>query len=477
MGKSEKKKISFWGKVLLVYIGIVAYVTLFFVIAGEDVNLKRVSTDAVDAADNVGEILNDSVVEQTFQSPGSKLTGLEMNIGTYDRQDKGKMKFQILDMNDKVLGGTTLNLKNANNGENDLTFDEPVLVKQDQTYKLRLSVEGTRKGQSVTVYYGNKVNDGTFTIAGKEQNKSELVYSMIGKTKDPLGPVLGYGTITVLAILGIYLLYMGWADKKGKMTVGMQIMNAFHTYRFLMQQLVSREFKVRYKRSVLGVLWSFVNPLLTMMVQYVVFTMLFHNAIPHYIVYLLIGISFFNFYSEATNGGLLSITGNSTLIKKVYVPKYIYPLSLIFSAAINFFISLGLMFAVAFLTGIAPNRYMLLIPFAIFSIFVLNIGVSLVLATGEVFFRDVQFLYSVFMTLLSYATPLFWDLSMIPSKYVWVFELNPLADVIIFARDLILHNRFPGSQITLLCIIIPFLILLWGIHTFRKHQDEFVLYI
>lgn len=224
-------------------------------------------------------------------------------------------------------------------------------------------------------------------------------------------------------------------------------------------------------------MWSFVNPLLTMLVQFVVFTLVFKSAIPHYIVYLLIGITFFNFYSEATMGGLVSIITNASLIKKVYVPKYIYPLSQILSSCINFGISLLLMFSVALLNGLYPNVYMLLIPFAIVSIFTLNVGVALLLATGMTFFRDVQFIYNVFMTALTYATPMFWDMSMIPDKYNWFFKINPLADIIIFVRSIILDNIYPGTDLVLLMIMIPLIFLLIGINVFRKNQDKFILYI
>lgn len=234
---------------------------------------------------------------------------------------------------------------------------------------------------------------------------------------------------------------------------------------------------MRYKRSALGILWSFVNPLLTMIVQFFVFTLVFKSAIPNYIVYLIIGITFFNFYSEATNGGSLSIITNASLIKKVYVPKYIYPLSQVFSASINFGISLILMFGVALVNGLTPNIYFLLIPFAMLSIFILNTGVALLLATGMTFFRDVQFIYNVFMTALTYATPMFWDMSMIPDKYNWIFKINPLADIIIFVRNIVLNNMYPGTDLVVLMIVFPVFFLMIGIHVFRKNQDKFILYI
>jgi ABC-2 type transport system permease protein len=120
---------------------------------------------------------------------------------------------------------------------------------------------------------------------------------------------------------------------------------------------------------------------------------------------------------------------------------------------------------------------MLLIPFAIISSFVLNIGVSFLLATGMTFFRDVQFMYSVFMTALTYATPMFWDMSMIPDKYTWIFKINPLADIIIFMRNIILNNIYPGTDLVYLMIGIPLIFLIIGVWVFRKNQDNFILYI
>ena len=217
--------------------------------------------------------------------------------------------------------------------------------------------------------------------------------------------------------------------------------------------------------------------MLTMLVQFFVFTLVFKSAIPNYIVYLIIGITFFSFYSEATANGMLSIIANVQLIKKVYVPKYIYPISQVLSAAINFGISLILMFSISFITGIRPNMYMLLIPYAIICVFMLNIGVSLLLCTGMTFFNDVQFIYSVLLTALNYATPMFWDISMIPSKYLWIFKLNPMADIIIFVREVMMNNRYPGSDVAILMFIIPLFFLVVGVHVFRKNQDKFILYI
>ena len=141
----------------------------------------------------------------------------------------------------------------------------------------------------------------------------------------------------MLALYGWRLCRM---EKKGRTCLGLKLVHAFSRYRFLIQQLVSRDFKTKYKRSVLGIVWSFLNPLLTMLVQYVVFSTIFKSDIPNFPVYLLTGIVLFNFFSEACSMGITSILGNASLITKVYVPKYIYPVTRVLSSGINMLFSL-----------------------------------------------------------------------------------------------------------------------------------------
>lgn len=475
MNNKEKKPL--WLKVLLVYLCIAGYCLVCFLVGGKDIYLKRVHSSEVSEIDNIGGILDEDVVEEKFISNASQITYLDLKVGTYDRENTCSLNISILD-GSKVLATKSVDVSVFTNGINTITFDEPVQVDENKEYTLRITSSGASEGNAVTVYYGLTNDDCTSLVAKNVTLKErQLVCEINGKANEPLGIVLTVVIIAFLISLGLYILHMMFEEKKGKTTIGMLILNAYHQYHFLLQQLVSREFKVRYKRSTLGVVWSFVNPLLTMLVQFFVFTLVFKSAIPHYIVYLIIGITFYNFYSEATNGGMVSIITNAALIKKVYVPKYIYPISQILSACINFGISLILMFGVSLLNGLFPNNYYLLIPVAMISVFVLSVGVAMLLATGMTFFKDVQFIYNVFMTALTYATPMFWDMSMIPDKYNWIFKINPLADIIIFVRSIILDQVYPGTDLVLLMIFIPIVFLFIGIQVFRKNQDKFILYI
>lgn len=187
-----------------------------------------------------------------------------------------------------------------------------------------------------------------------------------------------------------------------------RLIDAFRRYGYLLRQLVSRDFKSKYKRSVLGVLWSFLNPLLTMLVQYIVFSTLFKSDIPNYPLYLLSGIVCFNFFSESTGMALQSITGNASLITKVYVPKYIYPLSRMLSSSINLLMSLIPLLLVMLLTWTPVRPAILLLPVGLVCLVGFCLGIGLILSTMMVFFRDTQFLWGVVSLLWMYATPIFY---------------------------------------------------------------------
>lgn len=477
MIKEKKDTSKVWKKVLAVYIGIVLYLVLFFVIGGKDIYLKQVSNDSINQIDNFGELYDDMILRQSFSNDALIIESVNLDVGTYERENQGTLNVQITD-GQNILGTVSADISSLKHGENSFAFGDPISVDPNETYYLEIFTSGAKKGNTVTLYYGNAADDINYlSVNNQKMDSMQLVYSMKYKKSDPLGNVLMIAAIAFILFLGLYIFHMWDYSKKGKRTVGMDILDSYHTYKFLLEQLVLREFKVRYKRSVLGILWSFMNPILVMIVQFFVFSLIFKSNIPHYIVYLLIGITFFNFFNESTNGGMLSIVQNASLIKKVYVPKYIYPLSIILSSMINFSIGLILLFAMTLIEGIPLNQYMLLIPYAIVCIIILSSGVAFILTTGMTFFRDVQFIYSVFLTMLTYMTPLFWDLAMIPSKYLWIFKCNPLCDIILFVRSVILYGVYPGTEIVILSVLIPVIILMLGIYIFRKNQDKFILYI
>ena len=250
-------------------------------------------------------------------------------------------------------------------------------------------------------------------------------------------------------------------------------------YSFLIEQLVSRDFKVKYKRSFLGVLWSLLYPVLTMSVMALVFTQMFKMSSTgvNYLVYLMTGLVIFNYFSEATNLGMSSVVANFGLINKVYIPKYIFPLSKCLFVGINFLLTLIPLYVIILLTGTGINIYHLLLPFVVVCLFLFVVGMAFLLSSIAVFLRDMFYIYGVLITLWMYMTPIMYDFSIIPDKYQIIFKLNPLFWFIKFMREVILYNKIPDLVVWINCFLFAFVTLIIGIIVFRKTQDRFIYYV
>jgi len=252
---------------------------------------------------------------------------------------------------------------------------------------------------------------------------------------------------------------------------------AYKKYGFLLSQLVGRDFKTKYKRSILGVLWSMLNPLLTMCVQYIVFSELFRWDINNFAVYLLIGTVMFNFFTEATTQALTSITGNAALITKVYVPMYIFPVSKVLSSCINLGFSTLALYAILFVQRIPLNPHHLLIPFGYACLIAFTIGIGLILSSMMVFFRDTQFLYGIVTVLWMYLTPLFYPIEIVPERFLPIIKCNPMFHFIRYVRNLILDNTMPSLRAHLICFFCAAIALLIGWIIFQKTKKNFILNI
>lgn len=253
--------------------------------------------------------------------------------------------------------------------------------------------------------------------------------------------------------------------------------NVFLKYKNLLFNLVSRDIKVRYRRSVLGLLWTVLNPLLMMVVITIVFSTLFKQNIPNFPIYYLSGSLIFSFNSETTSNALYAIIGNSALMKKVYIPKYLFPLSKVFSGLVNLGFSLIAMFVVMIVLNVEFQPTLLLLPIPIFYTFLFSTGLSLILATLTVFFRDIAHFYGVFVMAWTYFTPVFYPETILPAKAMFVMKFNPMYHFVSYCRELVLYGTFPGMKENLLCFLIGLIFLVVGIVIFYKKQDKFVLYI
>ncbi|AUI67102.1 MULTISPECIES: ABC transporter permease [Glaesserella] len=246
----------------------------------------------------------------------------------------------------------------------------------------------------------------------------------------------------------------------------------------LLKQLIIRDIKLKYRRSYLGYLWSILNPLMLMMVLVIVFSNLFRFDIPNFPVYLLSAQILFNFMVEATNISVTSITGNASLLKKTYVPKYIFTLSKVGSSLVNLIFSLSALLLVMLITGTSFSMNLLFFPIVLFQVFIFSLGIGLFLSAATVFFRDIQYLWGVFLSMWMYLTPIFYPVSIIPIEYQTLYKsVNPMYWYIEQFRDIVLYAQFPNYSSIVIGTIIAFLMLIIGIWYFNKKQNEFILYI
>ena len=250
-----------------------------------------------------------------------------------------------------------------------------------------------------------------------------------------------------------------------------------YKYHYLLKTLVTRDFRIKYQASFLGVLWSFLNPLLTMFVYLFVFSTIFRQNIEYFPVYLLSGIVLFNYFSESSSLGLISIVGNRALITKVYMPKYIYPVAKVLSSAINLVISFVPLFIVMLVTGVPFHKSMLLLPLVLLFLVLFCTGVSLILSTLNVFFRDTQFLWSIMITIWNFLTPIFYPESIIPAAYLRLYHANPLYQIVYFMRCITIGGVSPTPITYLYCILASGIPLLIGALVFRWKQNQFVLHL
>ena len=249
-------------------------------------------------------------------------------------------------------------------------------------------------------------------------------------------------------------------------------------YRDLLIELVTKDVKLKYRRSFVGYLWSILNPLMIMLVMVIVFSSIFRFDIDHYPVYLIIGQTIYNYVNNATVHAIYSVTDNGALLKKVYVPKYIFPLSKVTSDLVDFLFSLGAMVLVMLITGTQFSVYLILLPYVAIQIYVFSLGMGMFLAQASVFFRDIRYIYNVFLTAWMYATPIFYPVTMLPDKIRWIVtHLNPLYYYIEQFRVIVLEQTMPSMVLVSGGCIISLLFLAFGILTFRKSQDKFILYI
>lgn len=251
----------------------------------------------------------------------------------------------------------------------------------------------------------------------------------------------------------------------------------FKKFQPLLSELIARDIKIKYRKSVLGVLWTLLNPLFMMIILSIVFMNLFRFDVEYFPVYLLSGQLIFNFYSESTNTSMSAIMDNGPLIKKIYVPKYLFVLSRVSSSTINLLASFTALICVMLAMRVELHYMVLLSPIPLFFLIVFSLGVGLILSAITVKFRDVMHLYSVFVTALMYLTPVIYPMSILPEWLEPIVRLNPITNILQMFRNVMLYNTLPDLMSIAMAIVECAVMLSLGLYVFYKNQDEFILNI
>ena len=454
---------------------------LFCFIVYPDWSKEKVETASPSREAVMEDLTENTVIRQTFVCAADHLNAVRLDANLWGAPADQPVTISILKTDEVLESWDILPGTLEANALTTIPLPKPVNGLNGTELTLELPAHGGMSfwkgtGISATRFTAQFEPLGILTV-NDQKTEGSLVFRQIGTNdKDTMKwywPVVG---IIWLVCVGIFL-YSRYKQEHGQRSILALLNNLYHRYFYLLKTLVIRDFRVKYQASMLGMVWSLLNPLLTTGVYYFVFNTLFHSDIENFVAYLMSGIIMFNYFTESTNLGLYAIIGNASLITKVYVPKFIYPLSKVLSSAINLVISLVPLTIIMLLSGVQFHRSILLLPLALLFLIVFCVGVSLVLSALTVFFRDVQFLWGVLVTLWNFLTPIFYPETIIPLSVRPLYHLNPMYQYITFLRTITIGGASPSPMSFALCIGISLATFGIGYLIFRRLQDRFVLYL
>ena len=253
----------------------------------------------------------------------------------------------------------------------------------------------------------------------------------------------------------------------------MKVFKNLYQYRELLKSNIKKEIRGKYKGSFLGVLWSFVNPLLMVLVYAIVFPFIMKSNEDNYLIFLIVAIIPWNFFITVVNQSSTTVIQNANIIKKVYFPREILPISIVTSGLVNFLISCLIIFVFLLFSGVGFSINLLFLPLIIIIQYILLLSISFVLSSVNVYVRDVEYIVNFIVTMLFYMTPVLYPMSFIPDKLRFIFNLNPMAHIINAYRDVLYYKISPDLVSVGAIGIISIILLFIGYVIFRKLEKGF----
>ena len=253
----------------------------------------------------------------------------------------------------------------------------------------------------------------------------------------------------------------------------MDIFRRLFNYRELLKSNIKKEIRGKYKGSFLGILWSFINPLLTVLVYAIVFPYILRVKQENYLIFLIVGVIPWNFFVTTINQGVTTVLTNGDIIKKVYFPREILPISVALSTLINFFISCIIIFLFIIGSGIGLHKFLILLPVIAIIQFMLTLGIIFILSAINVYVRDVEYITNFIISMLFYGTPIIYSISMFPEKFRWLLNLNPMAHIVEAYRSILYYLQWPDFKSLGLVALFSFGVMLTGYAIFRKLEKGF----
>ena len=253
----------------------------------------------------------------------------------------------------------------------------------------------------------------------------------------------------------------------------MSVIKNLYNYRELLKTSIKKEVRSKYKNSFLGVVWSFLNPLLQIVVYAIIFSLILKNKQEHYAVFLCCGIIPWTFFSVSINKSSFTIIENGNIIKKVYFPREIIPISVVTSETINFFISTLIILGFVICSGVGISKYVLLYPFVLIAQYLIILAISFFVSSVCVYFRDLQHFIGIILQLLFYAAPIVYSQDIIPKEYQWILKYNPMTYIINAYREIFYYKRVSQLQPIIILIFLGAIAVFVGYKFFDKLQKGF----